>query len=130
MRECFQDCEVSWACTVADYAADVTPDRFHIVPDVNRRGIHRTPWVIFSIFRVLAKERPTIVITTGAMPGLIALMLAKVFFGCSTIWVDSIANFETMSGSGRIAAYFADVYLTQWRHLSDSARPDYWGEVI
>jgi len=129
-RDAFRGSDVAWSCTRMDCAGDVAPDRFHVIPDVNRRGLHRVPMVAWAVFRVLLKERPAVVVTTGAMPGLIALILAKSLFGCRTVWIDSVANVDTISGSGSVAAYFADAHLTQWPHLSSNSRPEYWGAVL
>jgi hypothetical protein len=63
--------------------------------------------------------RPNIVVTTGAAPGVVAIFLAKTFFGSKTIWIDSIANSEKVSLSARLVAKRANLRLTQWEDLSD-----------
>ncbi|MEP4153274.1 MAG: glucuronosyltransferase, partial [Lentilitoribacter sp.] len=88
----------------------------------------------FQIFIILVKERPNIVISTGAAPGFFALKLAKIM-GAKTIWVDSIANAETLSLSGEKIAGSADIWLTQWEHIAKSYEngkrsPGYKGSVI
>jgi UDP-N-acetylglucosamine:LPS N-acetylglucosamine transferase len=60
---------------------------------------------------------PAAVITTGAAPGLVALFAAKLC-GVKTIWIDSVANVEHLSASGRVARKFADRVYTQWENLS------------
>jgi len=57
------------------------------------------------------------VISTGAAPGLMALMAAKIL-GIKTIWIDTIASAEKLSLSGRIALKFVDRLYTQWPDLS------------
>ena len=64
------------------------------------------------------KERPDAVVTTGSAPGMICLALAKVLTRARTMWIDSIANCERLSSSGKRARFFADVWLTQWPELS------------
>jgi hypothetical protein len=54
---------------------------------------------------------------TGSAPGVMGLALAKLLFRCKTMWIDTIANCEEMSDSGRRARDFADVWLTQWPQL-------------
>jgi hypothetical protein len=68
---------------------------------------------------VLLSFRPNIVVTTGAAPGVVAIFLAKTFFGSKTIWIDSIANSEKVSLSARLVAKRANLRLTQWEDLSD-----------
>ena len=70
------------------------------------------------------------VITTGSLPALIALVLAKYVFGAKTIWIDSIANAEKLSASGKKAGKIADLWLTQWPQLSGPDGPQHWGAVL
>ena len=81
------------------------------------------PW------RVLRKEKPDLVISTGAAPGGLALYLAK-RSGIKTVWIDSIANAEELSLSGQKAGAFADLWLTQWPELAREDGPHYKGSVL
>jgi UDP-N-acetylglucosamine:LPS N-acetylglucosamine transferase len=66
---------------------------------------------------LMLKTRPDVVISTGALPGVLALTLGKLL-GARTIWIDSIANADEMSASGRIARRFADICLSQWEDVA------------
>ena len=79
-------------------------------------------WIIFT-------KRPDVVISSGAAPGLIAIMLGKMV-GAKTIWIDSIANAEELSLSGKKAGAFADLWLTQWPNLVQPTGPQYQGRVL
>ncbi len=68
-------------------------------------------------------------ISTGALPGYMALRLGKLL-GANTIWVDSIANVEELSESGRRIGNHADLWLTQWQHLAKPEGPEFRGSVI
>ncbi len=68
-------------------------------------------------FFYMLKIRPDIVISTGAAPGFFAVMFAKLFKK-KTIWLDSIANYEQLSISGKYVKPFSDVFLVQWPHLA------------
>ena len=46
------------------------------------------------------------------------------------MWVDSIANSGEMSRAGRMARPYADLWLTQWEHLSEDGGPFYRGAVV
>ncbi|MFU8790272.1 MAG: UDP-N-acetylglucosamine--LPS N-acetylglucosamine transferase [Methylobacter sp.] len=111
------------------YRADVAPHRFYAVPDVSR--LHK--WsLLFSVGKlafILLKEKPDILITTGSAPGMLALRLGKKL-GARTVWIDSIANAEEMSLSGRKAQKFADLWLTQWPHLAEADGPTFLGSVL
>jgi UDP-N-acetylglucosamine:LPS N-acetylglucosamine transferase len=78
---------------------------------------------------LINKLSPDVVISTGAAPGLLCLLWARMS-GARTIWLDSIANAERMSLSGQLAKTFSTVVLTQWEHLADGSRVQYWGSVL
>jgi hypothetical protein len=50
--------------------------------------------------------------------------------GSKTIWIDSIANVESMSMTGQKVGRFADMWLTQWPHLARPEGPFYVGAVL
>lgn len=83
-----------------------------------------------QLTRIVLKERPDVVITTGSFPALFALAIAKFLVRAKTIWIDSIANVEKLSSSGSLARHVADVCLTQWPALKADHKPAYWGAVL
>jgi UDP-N-acetylglucosamine:LPS N-acetylglucosamine transferase len=138
LRPAWEGCQVTYVTTVPGYGPEVLadPDRpgFVVVPDANRWQKARLVWQLASILRVVLAVRPDVVVTTGAAPGYFALRFAKLL-GARTVWVDSMANAEELSLSGRKAGPHADLFLTQWPHLAQSggARPGgpaYSGAVL
>ncbi len=111
-------------------AADVPDHRYYTMLDVSRRNPIGLIRLVAQLGRVLLRERPKVVITTGSFPALIALGMAKYLFGAKTIWIDSIANVGRLSSSGQNAKHVADIWLTQWPHLAKPGGPDYWGAVL
>jgi hypothetical protein len=99
------------------------------VPDCNAD----TPFRAFACFMVMgwqmAKIWPHAVVTTGALPGLIAILWGRAF-GARTLWVDSIANAETLSTSGRIARRIAHVTLSQWPAVAEAEGVEFRGAVL
>jgi UDP-N-acetylglucosamine transferase subunit ALG13 len=104
--------------------------RYYQVRDASRRSPLAFVPLAPQLTRILLKERPEVVVTTGAAPGLVALALARRLCGSRTVWIDSIANAERMSTSGEYARRVADVWLTQWEHLARPEGPHYWGSVL
>lgn len=82
-----------------------------------------------QLFILVLKERPATIISTGAAPGAIAILLGKML-GIKTIWIDSIANVHTLSRSGRMVKKYADIVLTQWSELSDGDKIQYKGSIL
>ncbi len=78
---------------------------------------------------VMLTKRPDVVISSGAAPGFFAMMLGKMI-GAKTIWIDSIANAEELSLSGKKAGAFADLWLTQWPNLVEPTGPHFSGRVL
>ena len=78
---------------------------------------------------VLLKSRPDVVISTGALPGVLAIILGKLA-GARTIWIDSIANAEEFSASGRAAKRFADLWLSQWEDVAARSGALWKGAVL
>jgi UDP-N-acetylglucosamine:LPS N-acetylglucosamine transferase len=101
---------------------------FFTFRDVSRADWWRIPAATLDIARILMKVRPDVIITTGALPGLIACALARPF-GVKSLWVDSIANSEVLSGSGARAGRVCTEVVTQWPHLASNS-VEHWGSVL
>ncbi len=108
--------------------------RFYVVPEANRSRKIDLVRQLAAVGRVVFRERPTVVITTGASVGFFALVAAK-SIGSRTVWLDSIANADELSLSGKRARRFADLWLTQWPELASGRSgqkdgPSYHGSVL
>ncbi|BBO28966.1 hypothetical protein AltI4_33540 [Alteromonas sp. I4] len=93
----------------------------YIVPDFSRSTWYRFLGVLISISKIVFRNNPDIVITTGAAPGVIIALLYRVK-GTKVIWIDSIANSKKLSLSARIVRPFVTVVLTQWEYLADESK--------
>ncbi len=82
----------------------------------------------FQVLYILLKERPDTVISTGAAPGVVTMLIAK-FLRINTIWVDSIANVRQISRSGRMIKKHVNTFLTQWEYLEDD-KAQYKGAIL
>jgi len=128
----FVGTEVIYATVEKSYSNmldDIEHSAFYTFADVTRWNKLKWIWTALQISLLLLRVRPDIVISTGALPGYMALRLGKLF-GARTIWIDSIANAHELSASGRHIGKFADLYLTQWEHLAREDGPFYKGAVL
>ena len=82
-----------------------------------------------QLARIMFRERPDVVVSTGAAPGYFCLKFAK-WVGARTVWIDSIANADCLSLAGEKAGRYADLWLTQWPHLARPDGPHYRGAVL
>jgi len=111
LRAAWEGHDVTYATVHAASAVDVAPAPLMTFRDVSRADI----W-------------PQVIISTGALPPFLAMVLVKPF-GVRTLWVDSIANSEVLSDSGRYASKVASTVVTQWPQLA-SDDVEHWGSVL
>lgn len=130
LRPAFQGHSLVFVGVKAFYQDDVGQAPFETVRDVSRLLPWGLPVTVLKLVYIMLKYRPAVVVSTGALPGLLALALAKRMLGSSTVWIDSVANVEEVSMSGRKARRYADLWLTQWEHLSTPDGPAFFGSVI
>ncbi len=121
--------DIAYVTVLPAYRSSVAQNRFYVVKDATRWNKLHMVICALQIAWILFKERPQIVISTGAAPGYFALLLGRLF-GARTIWVDSIANADHISMAGRRVGPHADLWLTQWPHLARPEGPHYGGAVL
>lgn len=129
LRPAFEGCETVWVTVHPAYREDVTPARTYVVNDATRWDRLGLVALSFRILRILVREQPDVVVTTGAAPGYFAVVFGKLL-RARTVWIDSIANVDELSGSGARVGRFADLWLTQWAHLARERGPRYEGAVL
>jgi UDP-N-acetylglucosamine:LPS N-acetylglucosamine transferase len=129
LRPAFDGSHTIYVTTNPAYSADVPGHELFVVKDANRnQPLNLARSTLGMLLRVF-KTRPDVVISTGAAPGLLGLFFGRLV-GAKTIWVDSIANAEKVSLSGRIALKFAHTVLTQWPHLARAGGPQHRGSIL
>lgn len=119
---------MSWMSTEAGLAAGLTGP-LHVVTDANMWQKLALLRMFAEVFWVVLRVRPDVIVTTGAAPGFAAVVWGRLL-GARTVWIDSIANSETLSTSGAKVGRFAHVWLTQWEHLARPGGPSHWGSVL
>ena len=99
------------------------------VTDFSISSFWKLPICIAEALIAVYKEKPDIIISTGAAPGLCFIIAGKIL-ARRTIWIDSIANCEKLSLSGRVAKHIASITVTQWCHLAKTGGPVYLGRIL
>ena len=125
----FEGFELIFVTTDVKYRTAVGNNKFLLVPDASRWNKLRILWLALVTLKHLLVIRPDVVVTTGAAPGFFAIFWGKKL-GAKTIWIDSIANVEQLSMSGRLAGKYSDLWLTQWEHLAKENGPFFSGAVV
>lgn len=123
---------LSFVSTSPETPREVTGAGYYQIPDCNAGERFKALRCLGSSLRLMHRLRPDLLITTGALPGLLLAAAAKLT-GTRVIWVDSVANAECLSTSGRMASRFVDLCCTQWEHLANADAPKgpvYFGSVL
>ena len=128
LRPAYQDLDIKYLTTNKNLSTNLN-EKCYIVSDANLKNMFKLIFLFFQVLVVLLKVRPDVVISTGAAPGFAAVVWGKTL-GAKTIWVDSVANANELSAAGKHVKIFADIWLTQWEHLSSEDGPQFKGKVF
>lgn len=130
IKQAFDSEELYFASTEKTYCEAVPSGRFFYVPEASKSSsVLHIIWQAVRVLWLILRIRPEVVVSTGAAPGYFAVLFAKKM-GAKTIWVDSIANVDKISLSGRKAAKHADLFITQWEHLAKDSGAAFYGSVV
>lgn len=99
------------------------------VPDCHGGQYWQAMRSVHSLVSLVRRHRPKCIVTTGALPGFLAVVVGRLF-GASVIWVDSVANADELSKSGRWALRFASAHLVQWPKIAQSSPSAYLGNIL
>lgn len=129
MRPAFAHHSITYMNTLPGLAEQFGAAPGRVVPDCNANRPIRALWATLVIGVYMLRLRPDVVISTGALPGVIALAWGRLL-GSRTVWVDSVANAEEMSASGRLARRFAHLRLSQWPDVAQAEGAEYAGSIL
>jgi hypothetical protein len=129
LRPAFDGCDVVYATVRSAYQLDVPGCEFRLIPDGNQWNKLALIWSAVGVLFLIMIERPDVVVSTGAAPGYFGVLFGK-WFKARVVWLDSIANAEELSLSGKLAGKVADLWLTQWEPLARASGPEWIGNVL
>ena len=129
LRPALAEHDVTYVSVDKRYRSDISPAQFHVVNDATRKDWIALGLLVVRLLWILVRVRPDTILTTGAAPDYFAVRLGRLL-GVRTIWIDSIANVEQLSLSGQQVGPYADLWLTQWSHLTGVGGPHFAGAVL
>jgi len=129
LRPAFENHTVYYVTTIEGNKATVPGHTCYIVKDASRWNKLGLLVMLIQVMAIMIRVRPDVVITTGAASGVFAIRIGKLL-GAKTVWVDSMANVEKLSMSGRLVGPHVDLWLTQWKELEREGGPLYRGSVF
>ena len=94
-------------------------EKMYLVRLLNRKKIE----IILTFFenawntlRILRKEKPDIIISTGALSSVPCCLLGKLR-GSKIIFIESFAKINSPTITGRIVYKIADLFIVQWEEM-------------
>jgi UDP-N-acetylglucosamine:LPS N-acetylglucosamine transferase len=72
---------------------------------------------LWEAFRILRKERPTAILSTGAGLAVPFAIVGRLFFGTRVVFVETFTRIERPSLTGRIMYWLAHDFFYQWPQL-------------
>ncbi|MBI3413285.1 MAG: capsular biosynthesis protein [Candidatus Aenigmarchaeota archaeon] len=105
-------------------------ERVYFVSDTGRSPIGLIK-NIFQSLKIIIRERPGVIITTGAGAAIPSSIFGKLF-GAKLVYIESYCRANSRSWSGNILYPFADVFLVQWPDMVSKygKKTQYWGGVF
>jgi len=100
------------------------------LPEANQKTPFRVLLLILKCCYLVMRDRPEVVISTGAAPGAIYIIVARILMRSDCVWVDSLANVKKMSLSGRLVKRFCKLWISQWEEVANANGAVYLGKVF
>ena len=72
---------------------------------------------LLEAYRILRKERPRVILSTGAGPAVPFAIIGRLRFGMRVVFVETITRIEKPSVTGKIMYWLAHDYFYQWETL-------------
>ncbi len=80
--------------------------------------IFKFVWNIIKSFFLYIKIRPKVIVTTGTHTAVPICFFGKLF-GSKIVFIETFANSETKTLSGRLVHPIADLFIVQWEKMTE-----------
>lgn len=101
-------------------ATEAMKQKHYIVSDLVRKNkivmVLRMTRMMFEQFGIFLKEKPDVILTTGAAVAIPMCVIGKVFHK-KVIYIESYARMTTPNKTGKLIYKFADLFIIQWEAL-------------
>lgn len=129
LRSAWDGCACVYVTTRDDRIDLLSGQRVVAVQDCHEGQTGRAFRCLAQLVGLALRYRPRTVLTTGALPGLMACIAGRTI-GAQVIWIDSVANAAELSKSGRIARRLAHHHFSQWPDVARASGSEYAGSVL
>jgi len=106
-------------------------EKVYFVEDPGRNPASLVKCIVQSL-RVLSKEKPDVVLSTGAGVAVSACYIAKLLLGAKVIFLESFCRVEEPSLAARLVYPIADLFMVQWPQMLGKYGPKavYRGAIV
>src|ERR1700744_4251225 len=87
----FEGHDVAYVTTDDSHRPEVAGARFYAVPDANRGSRLAVIGCALTMMSIVVRERPDVVVSTGAAPGYLAIRCARLV-RARTVWIEHGRN--------------------------------------
>ena len=94
-------------------------EKKYYVSQINRRELLFLPkfiWLFIRALILLHKEKPDVIVTTGALIAYPFCMVGK-RMGIKVVYIESFARVEEASLTGKLLYKHADLFIVQWEDM-------------
>lgn len=91
----------------------------YFLPVCNRRDWAypaKLLYIAFVAWRVLRKEKPDTIVSTGAMATLPIMVVGKLM-GKKVVFIEALARVRSASLTGKLVYPFADLFIVRWPEM-------------
>ena len=115
--------------TYASERTESLDHRKYLVTHPRRSMLGFLLTLFITVGRVFG-ERPDVLISTGM--GWVDIFMFPFcrLMGTYTVYIESAANIDYITGTGALVRRFADRFLVQWEELAESIGAEYHGGII
>ncbi len=119
LKSIFEEYDALFVTEAGGQAQDFTNDNIYLLSQINRH--ERNFFVKFiklflDAIRIITKEKPELVVTTGALIAYPFCLCAKLQ-GAKIIYIESFARVYEKSLTGKLVYPIADLFLVQWETM-------------
>jgi UDP-N-acetylglucosamine:LPS N-acetylglucosamine transferase len=82
-----------------------------------------------QVFRILVREKPSVIISTGAAVAVPACFIGKLL-GSRIIFIETLAAVDVPSLSGRLIYPISNLFIVQWKNLLKFYKKAIYGEQL
>ena len=130
LEEAWRDLDRTWVTLEAPDAEYLLEyERVELGRGPTNRSIRALIANLRVAWRVVRRERPDAILSTGAALALPFFLVGKLF-GARLVYVESLTRTEGLSLTGRLVYPFADVCFVQWPEADSRRRTRFAGSLL